>query len=380
MITGPLDLVVIQATTFCNLDCGYCYLPNRDLKSHISIEAVEALFDKIFSSKLIQKDFTIVWHAGEPLASSVAFYEKSIDLIDKRNTTDYKITHAIQSNGILINQEWCDFFKARNIEIGLSIDGPAFINDINRKDRKGRETHRKVMDGIQLLRHNEIPFHAIAVITRDTLDYPEEFFNFFLENEISHLAINIEELEGANSYSSLDDSNLEKFKWFISQLYDMYLRNTSRIEVREFVHMEKLILGTKKSINQSQQTVPFKILSIDVQGHISTFSPELLGTKSQKYQDFKLGNIYTSTIEDCLNSNEFLSLYSDILEGQLNCKRTCKYFDICGGGSPSNKYSENGSLLSTETNYCRYRHQAIFEVIISKMENELRKPASFHMS
>ena len=151
-IAGSLELFVVQPTSFCNLDCSYCYLPNRD-SSHVMSDAVLAkTFERLFTTRFLGSEVSIVWHAGEPLSVSIAFYEKALALIENLNIRNHKIRHHVQTNGTAINQNWCSFLKRHNFQIGISIDGPAFIHDSHRVRRSGAGTHINVMRGVELLR------------------------------------------------------------------------------------------------------------------------------------------------------------------------------------------------------------------------------------
>ena len=78
---GSVKLVVIQPTPFCNLDCDYCYLPNRRSKEKLSLDLIEPIFKNLFNSQFIEREFTVVWHAGEPLAMPISFYESAFEKI-----------------------------------------------------------------------------------------------------------------------------------------------------------------------------------------------------------------------------------------------------------------------------------------------------------
>ena len=105
---GPINLVVIQPTPFCNLNCDYCYLPNRDLKKQLSLDLIEPIFKTIFTSPFVGEFIDICWHAGEPLAVPISFYEavfKKIEIANhKYSSQPIPIYQSIQTNGILINQ------------------------------------------------------------------------------------------------------------------------------------------------------------------------------------------------------------------------------------------------------------------------------------
>lgn len=370
MLVGPLDLLVIQGTPFCNIDCKYCYLPNRLSQRRIEMETVELVLGKVFEFGIVKKDFTLVWHAGEPLVIPVEFYKQVSHIINIKNKTGFKLKQSIQTNGLLLNQEWCDFIIEHEVKVGLSLDGPSHIHDQNRVTRNGNGTHLKVMRAVELLHKNKIPFHVISVVTKNTLNHPDEFFNFFRENDIKQLGLNIEEVEGVHQVSTLTkDDFLPSFKRFMSRLYTLYLNNKRKLDIREFRQIESLILQTKERPTLSQQTTPYRILNVDVDGNFSTFSPELLGMDAKGYGSFQIGNLKTGSLSEALSSNRFDTIYSDIIKGIISCKKSCEYFGVCGGGAPSNKFSEHGSFAVAETNYCRFRNKALFDVVLSEMEN-----------
>lgn len=203
---GPLELLIIQGSPFCNINCSYCYLPNRIDNSKLSLETVEAIFTNLFSSDIVRKDFTLCWHAGEPLTVSKEFYREAISIANAKNNTRFTIRNNVQTNATLINQEWCDFFKEFDFKVSVSIDGPDFINDRNRVNRKGNGTFKKVIEGINCLKKNNIDFSVISVITDFTLDYADEFYSFFKSLNPLSVGLNVEEIENYNTKSSLFNS------------------------------------------------------------------------------------------------------------------------------------------------------------------------------
>ena len=371
---GPVKLVVIQPTTFCNLDCDYCYLPDRQLKLNFSLDLLEPIFKTLFESKFVDKRFTVVWHAGEPLTMPISFYQSAFDQIEQLNhklsSGDRIIEHAIQTNGTLINQAWCDLIKKYHVKIGVSLDGPAFIHDAHRKTRKGIGTHVGVMRGVSQLKENGIDFNVIAVLTGDSLNFPDEIFDFFVENEIRRIGFNIDELEGSNQSSSFSGDGVEdRYRAFMQRFLELTKNKDGYLQVREFDDTRDIILG---KINVSQgQFVPFTMINIAYNGDFSTFSPELLSMESQKYSDFILGNVLKDTFESVCQTDKFKRMNRDIQAGVKLCQRTCQYFSVCGGGAPSNKYFENGSFNSAETLYCRYTTQILTDIILADLESSL---------
>jgi uncharacterized protein len=371
---GPVRLVVIQATPFCNLNCDYCYLPDRRSKDRLSLDLIEPLFKNLFTSRFVTRPFTVVWHAGEPLAAPIQFYESALQKIDELdgafNSTHRLVTHAIQTNGTLINQAWCDLFKRHNVNVGVSIDGPAFIHDRHRKTQSGKGTHARTMEGVALLKRNGIDRHVITVLTNESLDYPEELFNFFVHSPIKRIGFNIEETEGINQSSTFRADDMEaRYRAFMKRMYELTKRSGA-LSIREFDRMETMISRSGTLIRGDVST-PFAIINIANNGDFSTFSPELLTMRSSTYGDFVLGNVLQDTFESVCHTEKFRSMYRDIRAGIARCERTCEYFSLCGGGAPSNKYYENGSFRSAETRFCRLSKKALVDTVLEEFEASL---------
>jgi uncharacterized protein len=367
---GPLDLLVLQPTPFCNIDCSYCYLPDRQSRAQMSPEVLDRVFARVFESDLAKNGFTVVWHAGEPLVLPVAYYERAISIIAARNKGALRVDHSFQSNGILISQEWCDFIKAHPVRIGVSLDGPAFLHDASRKTRGGRGTHARVMEGVKLLIDNEIPFHVIAVSTNTSLDYPDEIFEFFVRHEVRDLGFNVEEIEGPHQSSSLQTDDIgDRYKSFLSRFFDLAAGAGWPLRVREFdTSLAAIVQDGGWNPGRTQETNPFSIISVDWRGNFSTFSPELLGLSSEHYGDFALGNVALIDFATAPATPKFQAIHADITLGVRRCEETCSYFSMCGGGAPVNKYFENGSFVSTETLFCRLNRQTLLDVVLDKLE------------
>jgi sulfatase maturation enzyme AslB (radical SAM superfamily) len=161
---GPISLLVVQATPYCNLDCDYCYLPDRDNRARLKPELLDPILDRLLSSPFIDGDFTLLWHAGEPLALPVSFYDEASRRIqaalERHPERDIAIHQSIQTNGTLIDQQWCECFQRHQISVGVSLDGPAFLHDAHRRTRTGLGSHAATMRGIGWLRRYGLPFWA----------------------------------------------------------------------------------------------------------------------------------------------------------------------------------------------------------------------------
>jgi uncharacterized protein len=369
---GPIDLLIIQASPFCNLDCSYCYLPDRRSKKRIEIATVVAAVRRVIEAGLVHKKFTIVWHAGEPLAVPVQFYENVFAKIAEIAPPDVAIRHTFQTNATLLNERWVELILRFGVRVGISIDGPEFIHDRNRLTISGRGTFEKVMRGIDVLRRSSIDFYTISVLTDYALDFADAIFDFFEAERFTRVGFNLEEAEGAHKKSTLNSEHFSRVRSFFERFYSRYRSSKPHFEVREFAQLEQLILsGSYRSISSGQQLTPLRIVSINSDGGLSTFAPELLTMTEPSGADFVFGNVHDQPLLSTLTNSRFLHVQSEIKKGVDRCAAECAYFAICGGGSPSNKFSETGRFDIAETNHCRLRCQALPEAIISALEKEL---------
>ena len=140
-----IELLVIQPTPFCNINCSYCYLPDRRSKAVVSKRTLSNLFAQVFASGWVRDCLSVVWHAGEPLVLPVEFYREAFRIIDTLKPARISISHSFQTNGMLIDDAWCDFLIAEEVGVGVSIDGPRHLHDRNRLTRSGQGTFDRTL-------------------------------------------------------------------------------------------------------------------------------------------------------------------------------------------------------------------------------------------
>lgn len=374
--TAQTSLVILQSTNFCNLNCDYCYLPGRKGSSTMAQNMMHKIAEKLFEENVLSDPVTFCWHAGEPLTAGLEFYRKFTELLKNANKTPKKIHQNIQTNGILIDDAWCDFFIKNEFRISVSLDGPEKFHNLHRVNWKGKGTHKHVMKGIECLKKSAIPFSVISVLTPDSIQEPDQLYRFFKSVDMHSLGFNFEETESDNPVNSYQKSKkeeshlIEDYQNFFSRFYDLWLEDDMPFIVREFENSKNVLMSfienPESTTNKGDEHTPFRILTISKNGHISTFSPELV---TDNPDEFSIGHIdEINSFSELYSSEKLESLTNQINMGIEKCKKECDYFGVCGGGAPSNKYFENGRLDSSETMYCRFHKKALFDVLIGKLE------------
>ena len=364
-----LETVVVQPTPFCNINCSYCYLPQRDVKTVMQQSTIATLFAKIFASGWMAQGLTVIWHAGEPLVVPISFYQQAFAAIEALRPPALQLRHSFQTNGMLITPDWCDLFKQWHVGVGVSIDGPKHIHDAHRVTRSGRGTFDKTIAGIRMLRHEKVPFHVISVLSQQGINAPKELHDFYLAEGIEDVCFNVEESEGDHvSGLFAADKAKERFRNFLGDFWRLS-RKSGRIRfIRELDGMLPRVFRPDQSVIGNAQVEPFGMMNVDCHGNVSSFSPELLGLKDGNYDDFIVGNIHTDSLEDMRRSRAMTRMTRDIAAGVEACRQECEYFSVCGGGAPVNKLAENGSFTGTRTSFCSLTQMVPIDLILDAFD------------
>jgi len=306
----------------------------------------------------------IAWQMGEPLAVSIDWYRTAHQILSEVLGQDRFSSH-IQTNGTLLSSDWINWFlEDHRLRVSISLDGPQPIHDARRKQRSGAGTHEKAMSAVRSLHAAGVPFSCISVVNEEQLDDPDAFYEFFVGVGPRRLGINIEETDGINRFSSLilpggrrSRSREARFRRFVHRVSSRVLRSGG-FELRELRDIVRL--SAQRRIPLGQLTQPWRILTVDWEGNVQTYSPELLNINIPGVGS-SLGNVHRDTFASLNSSPHFQALAAQVAAGIELCRQTCSYFPICGGGAPSNKLAENGSMATSETSFCRYSVQAHFE-------------------
>jgi uncharacterized protein len=312
---------------------------------------------------------TFLWHSGEPTSVGSSYFEDMIQASADR--ADVRIRHKVQTNATLINEKWCELFKRNRIDVGVSLDGPRHVHDKYRVRRSGKGSFDETIRGIQLLQAHDIRVSNLAVISDYSLEYPEQIYDFFRESGLDVVGYSVEQIEGTHDssklFSQIKTDSTERYLNFLSRLYARWKEDNFAPVIREFDWVIKqalsLLAGSPHNV-VSDQVKPLKIVAVSSEGDVVTFSPELITGSAADRTHFVIGNIGAlESFGDLLNSSTLGGLARDVRAGVDKCKKECRHFAICGGGSVSSKYFENGSVNSTETAYCRAHKKLMFDCI-----------------
>jgi uncharacterized protein len=167
----------------CNIDCTYCFFLSKDElypneKHRMSDSTLEVYIRQLLESHRTPS-VTVAWQGGEPTLMKLDFFRRAVELVEKYRRPGQVVQHTFQTNGILIDDEWCLFFKEHNFLIGLSVDGPREIHDTYRVDRSKQGTFDKVMKSWRLLRQYAVDFNILCTVNAANEKHGRAVYRFF---------------------------------------------------------------------------------------------------------------------------------------------------------------------------------------------------------
>lgn len=207
-----ISTVVIKSVRACNLRCPYCYYINEHTTGYgqlIAVQTLEKLYTHVSQYLGGKRGFSVVWHGGEPLILGRKRLQRFLDLQAKYFAPD-QVQNFIQTNGVLIDQDWVDFFRRNNVGVGISIDSSPEAHDKNRVTTRGAGTYSRVVDAIKLFRENNVPVGTLSVVDGDfdgheALGHIEEWGVPACDFLIPMTNNALQEREGAVAYRNYTD-------------------------------------------------------------------------------------------------------------------------------------------------------------------------------
>ena len=392
----PLYVMTKAAGSSCNLACEYCYyLEKNNLYKDIQPDKRFIMSDQLlerFIDMYIQSQTTpqvqFCWHGGESLMRPLSFYKRVVEL-QQMYAAGHIIDNTIQTNGTLLNDEWCRFFKDNNWLVGVSIDGPQEFHDEYRRNKMGAPSFRKVMQGINLLKKHGVEWNAMAVVNDFNADYPLDFYHFFKEIECRYIqfAPIVERIlprkDGRHLASPMDangaplaDFSVSPEQWgnFLCTIFDEWVRHdVGQYFIQLFDATLANWIGEQPGVCTMARTC----------GHagVMEYNGDVYSCDHFVFPEYKLGNIRTSTLVEMMYSPRQQQFGNDKFDRLPDQCRRCKYLFACNGECPKNRFAVTADGQPGLNYLCAGYHR-FFEHVAPYMDymaNELkihRSPAS----
>lgn len=329
-----ISLLVKPASGLCNLTCAYCFYRRvkdlyQETPAKMSRSVAEIVIRKTLLADALFSSFC--WQGGEPLLMGLDFFRDAVAFQKKYARPSQAIENSIQTNGLLLDDQWCEFLRKENFLVGISLDGPAPIHDFYRKNRAQQGTFTEVMRSIGLMKKHGVHFNILCLLTDRNIGLPVELYGFFRSHDFKFLQfINCFENDctsGALKAFSVCGEETGEFyirlfdEWFGKDFFDVSIRFFEDI-------LLYLVDGVKASCCYNDSCSSYLVVEHNGDCYPCDFFV---------FGEWKIGNLIKSDIRTIINSplrSKFAYLKTDLPEA---C-RGCRIVPFCKGDCTRFRY------------------------------------------
>jgi len=342
----PVYVMTKAVGAACNLRCDYCYYLEKEMLSPKGngfkmTDATLQAFTEQYVHAQPSQEVLFTWHGGEPLILGIDYYKKALRFqqVFKRNR---QIENVLQTNGVLLTDDWCKFLKDNNFLIGLSIDGPEQCHDRYRKSANGRGSFVETMRGIELLQKHEVDFNVLSVVNDYNAKYPLEVYHFFKSIGAQYIQFS-PVVERMDPNSGLLASGMKAggvlTPWSVSALdYGQFL--CTIFDEWVFNDVGKTYVTTFDATLAGYVGVaPGVCIYGETCGHAAALEAngDLYACDHFVFPEYKRGNIHRKTLTEMMLSEEQIKFGNDKRDKLPQTCRQCTYLHLCNGECPKNR-------------------------------------------
>ncbi len=325
----------------CNLDCMYCYFlkketlyPESDLRMRDDV--LESYTRQYIEAQRVP-EVTFAWQGGEPTLMGLEFFEKAVEFQKKHRKPGMKVINALQTNGTLLDDEWCTFFKEHDFLIGLSLDGPQELHDKYRVDKGGQASFDRVMMGLEYLKKHQVEFNILTTVHAGNVDHPLDVYRF-LRDEVRTQFIQIIPIVERKNDSGYQEGYKvtprsvtgKGYGQFLIAVFDEWLQHdVGQIFVQIFDVALGVWYGQRAGLCIFEETCGLA-LALEHNG-------DLYSCDHYVEPNFFLGNIDKENLIELVASEKQVEFGTAKLDTLPRYCRECEVRFICNGGCPKNR-------------------------------------------
>lgn len=317
----------------CNLRCGYCYY----LAKEKLFESPAHLMGLGVLEKFIQERLGLPgtepvhfeWHGGEPTLAGLDFYRSAVRL-QRQYGRGRKVTNALQTNGLKIDNAWADFLKKENFSVGLSLDGPADLHDGVRRTTRGEATHRLVLEAWHRLKAQGVFTNVLCVVTASHTREPDRVYEFFRALGVRYLQF----LPYVPPLGVRSPLQAPPGEWgsFLCRVFDLWVQHdVGRIVVQSFDEALRPLVGLDHALCVHRETCG-EVTVMEHEGSLFACDHFVDGAH-------RLGNLVATPLAELLGKDELYRFGQNKKDGLSPVCQNCQVLSFCHGGCPKDRDS-----------------------------------------
>lgn len=347
----PVFVLIKPASSACNMACEYCFY--RDVSDHRehSFEGMLTLeyMEKVIAAAMefAEGSCTFGFQGGEPTLAGLDFYRQVIRIQQRLCKPGVQIFNSLQTNGLRIDADWAKFLSENHFLVGLSLDGPADLHDLNRKDKIGAGTAQRVLNTARLFDEYKVEYNILCVVTGKNAREIRNIYRFYRENKFDYLQFipclePMDQVRGKERYHlSVDD-----YGDFLINIFDLWyedLKNGHYVSIRHLDNWIGILLGQRPEACSMNGRCSIQFV---VEGDGSVYPCDFYVT-----DEWKLGNVNTDTFAQMLRSTKAQEFIKASIPLPDEC-RTCPILNLCRNGCRRDRLM-NDMNLPGKTYFCK---------------------------
>ncbi len=347
----PFHVLLKPIGPLCNLDCDYCfylekmdYFPEKN-RFDMNEDILEAHVKSYIESQPRDcREVVFGWQGGEPTLRGIDFYRKALRFQAQYQRSGMRIVNTFQTNGVLIDDKWAQFFKLHHFLVGISIDGDEELHDYYRKTRSGEGSYQQVLKGLRCLQRNGVEYNVLTTVQSNNGDYGRRVYQHLVSLGVQFIQfIPVVEAVRGTGVSDLSVKP-EQFGKFMVEVFDCWREHDiGHVFVSHFDNALGMILGMPSSTCVHSETCGNNLV---LEHNGDSYSCDHF-----VYPEYKLGNISKSDYPDLIET----SIQQDFSQGKklasdVFCSQ-CTQRDLCHGGCPAQRVNFQGEILFSSKQY-----------------------------
>lgn len=329
-----LSLLIKPTSSRCNMKCSYCFYADeaesrtKADRGMMSYETMQTLICSALEAVDRNGEIQFAFQGGEPTLAGLSWFEKFVVLVRENNTKNIHIRYSIQTNGLVLTQEWIDFLSREQFLVGISLDGDPFIHDRLRLDAAGKGTWNRVCQNIALLQQNGIGINILCVVTKYGAKNPEKVYRSLKETGAQYLQFIpcLDPLKGKRGTFSWSLSP-EKYGHFLCGLFDVWYQDLKEekdlVDIRLFEDYLYLDLGMTSGTCSVDGSCGSYIV-VEADGSLYPCDFYCL-------DEWEMGNLGDNSLDQVLSSAQEQEFLAKRKNRPMECSH-CDWEDLCHGG------------------------------------------------
>ncbi len=326
-----MHIMLKPASGLCNMACRYCFYADETQKRSVANHGLmsEETLRNVLSRALenVTHNCTISFQGGEPTLAGLAFFQKAVRLSRELNVNRCRLSFSIQTNGLLLDEEWCSFFARERFLVGLSLDGPKELHDANRVDREGRGTYNRVLHALHLLRRHRVSVNILTVVTGDTSRRFRHVYQFFRREGLEYQQYipcldPLEQERGTQPWSL----SPPRFERYLKTAFDCWYQNLTAGRETRHRYFDNLLL-----LMDAQPPEACGMLGVCGMQYVVEADGSVYPCDFYMLDPYCLGNLNRDTIADLDIRREKMGFVQQSLSLHPDC-RSCQWLPLCRGG------------------------------------------------